>query len=99
VSNRVYYSEEAEKEMERQKMISTVVNIVVGLALGLTFGGIVALLFAPNKGQKTRKKIANQIDDTAGMSRDMTNDAIKMLEKRYDALKEQMDKMVDKVRS
>jgi gas vesicle protein len=94
----VYYSEEAEKEMERQKMISNAVNIVVGLALGLTLGGIIAVLFAPNRGVRTRRKIANQIGDTTDVGRYATSDALKMLEKQYDALKDQVDKMVGMVR-
>jgi gas vesicle protein len=94
----VYYSEEAEKDMERQKMISNAVNIVVGLALGLTLGGIIAVLFAPNRGVRTRRKIANQIGDTTDVGRYATSDALKMLEKQYDALKDQVDKMVGMVR-
>jgi gas vesicle protein len=43
-----------------------------GLLLGLALGGVVAVLYAPEKGDKTRKKLAKH----SGKWRETANDAM-----------------------
>lgn len=45
-----------------------------GLLMGLTFGGIVAVLYAPEKGDKTRKKLAKR----SGKWQEAASDAVEM---------------------
>jgi gas vesicle protein len=43
-----------------------------GLLLGLALGGVIAVLYAPEKGDKTRKKLAKH----SGKWRETANDAM-----------------------
>lgn len=47
--------------IEREKCAAKRIGIVKGLAWGTLVGGIVGVLFAPDKGENTRKKAKDEI--------------------------------------
>lgn len=70
MSQRTYYSEEA----KQQAQMKTTAIVAICLALGATIGTAIAVLFAPQSGEETRKelgeasesaleKLQNQVDD------------------------------------
>ena len=76
MSQRTYYSEEARQRAQREKTLI----VAVFLALGISIGTALAMLFAPRSGNETREEIS-----------EATDSAIKKLEARFRALREQME--------
>jgi SAM-dependent MidA family methyltransferase len=60
-NDRVYYSKEAEELASRQRFIL----VITAIALGVGFGSVIALLLAPQSGEKTRQQIGSQVETTA----------------------------------
>lgn len=58
MSNRIYYSREAEEQAHRDKFMS----VILFMVLGLSVGTVLALLFAPRSGEKTRRELSNAIE-------------------------------------
>lgn len=94
MASRIYYSEAAERIAKRQKII----QVLLFMALGMTLGAIVALLFAPDEGEKTRKAIAGAMEDGFQRGREATRDALKQLEPEFPDLRDKVDGLLDKVR-
>lgn len=87
MNDRIYYSREAEQIAAQQR---TVLALIVML-LGLGLGAVVALLFAPRKGDEVRKEIANQAENIYETSRESTGKAFKELQKDFDKLRSDVE--------
>jgi gas vesicle protein len=87
MNDRIYYSREAEQVAAQQR---TVLALIVML-LGLGLGAVVALLFAPRKGDEVRKEIANQAENIYENSRETTGKAFKELQKDFDKLRGEVE--------
>lgn len=59
MSDRIYYSREAEIRAQQERTMM----IVTFLLLGLGIGAALALLFAPQRGEQTRRDIRRAFDD------------------------------------
>lgn len=59
MTSRIYYSEEARNRALMERSVIAAVCI----ALGVTIGTILALLFAPQEGNDTRRELVNKADD------------------------------------
>lgn len=92
---RIYYSEEAKQYAQQRQMVQTILAIAIGMAVG----GAVALLFAPQSGEKFRRKLAQAIDEGYERGREATDDAISQLEKEYPGIKDRVENLVRKARS
>lgn len=92
--DRVYYSAEAEAYARKER----VALIIVAIALGLGIGAILALLFAPDEGEDTRKRIADALDEGYKRGRDSTNEALKQLEHEVPDLRKRVDDLVGKLK-
>jgi gas vesicle protein len=64
---------------------------VLGFLVGAAAGAALGVLFAPDKGTKTRKRIARQADDISSSVKDSVNENI-------EDLKEYVTTMVDDVK-
>jgi gas vesicle protein len=93
MSNRIYYSEEAEKTMRRQR----VVNALIFTGLGIGIGSVVMLFLAPNDGEKTREFIANTLEEGFQRGRESTDEALSQLEQEVPNLRERVNNLVDKI--
>jgi DNA polymerase III delta prime subunit len=93
ISDRIYYSKEAEERALRER---TVIALVV-LGLGLGFGAALALLFAPRSGEEIRHEIARQANYTAESSRDSTSKAVEMLQRDLKHLREDIEERLKKI--
>ena len=83
MNDRIYYSKEAEDLAAQQRTILALVVMLLGLGLG----AVVALLFAPRKGDDVRKDIAKNAETLYDSSRESTAKAFKDLQKDFDKLR------------
>jgi len=87
MSDRIYYSREAEIRAQRER---TMMAIVL-LGFGLGVGAIMALLFAPRSGEETRKDITNRIEPQLDHARDVTNTTVENLQRDLTRLRDDME--------
>jgi gas vesicle protein len=64
-------------------------NVVAGLLAGLAVGTVLGILFAPEKGSDTRKKIAKKGKNSLDDLKNKYNDAIDHLTSKLDYVKNQ----------
>lgn len=87
MSERRYYSYEAEQQAKREQAISA----LVFLALGLGMGAVMALLFAPKSGDKARQELMSTAEDTFEDGRETTNRALDRLQRSFDDLRDRVE--------
>jgi len=63
-------------------------KVLFGVLAGTVVGGVIALLFAPDKGANTRKNIADQGRKYSQALETKYNDVVEGLAKKYDTVKE-----------
>jgi len=94
MTNRIYYSEEAEAMMKRQRIL----DILTFTGLGIGIGSAIALLLAPNNGQKTREMLANTLEEGFQRGRATTDEALSQLEQEIPNLRERVNELVSKIK-
>ena len=79
-------------------------SVAVGLLAGLAAGAVLGVLFAPDNGENTRKKISNKSKDSLDTLKDKYNDAIDQLSSKLESVRkkggqtlEEGKKLVDQV--
>ncbi len=85
--DRIYYSREAEEQAMRERNAAMLAFLVIGV----TVGAILALLFAPRSGDKTRAEIADALDEGFNEGRKASGDAIEKLEKEFAELRKRLE--------
>ena len=89
-NNRIYYSNNAKMHSIRKN------SALIVLALGI--GAAIALMFAPNSGEKTREDLAHGLEQGVNKGHDMTDPTLKRLEKEMAELRQKLEEKVDEVR-
>ena len=93
-NNRIYYSQEAEaKAMRRMTMMT-----VLWLALGLGIGAVMALLYAPMAGEKTRKQLGKNIEESLKDGQDALEPMVNRLEKEMGELRQTVEDRIAKMK-
>ncbi|WP_367753638.1 YtxH domain-containing protein [Flavobacterium sp. WC2421] len=64
-------------------------KVILGVLGGLAAGAIMGILFAPDKGEKTRKKIKRKSNDYADDLKDKYETALDTISKKYETLKQE----------
>lgn len=90
MSQRTYYSEEAKQRAEVQATFL----VGISLVLGAVIGTIIAMLFAPKSGDKTREDLANTIEEQTERGRKASEKAISQLEHQVNDMKKRFDEVV-----
>jgi hypothetical protein len=78
MSDRIYYSREAEERAQRQRMVA----VLVFMALGLGIGTVIAMMFTP-EGQKARKKVGKAVEQSLDTGREKVSDVMSDLEDEF----------------
>ena len=74
-------------------------KILVGFLAGAAVGALAGILFAPDKGSNTRKKIATKSGDITDSVKNSFNDFIDGVKQTYSGAKEDMEEFGDKVKA
>ncbi|MEP6847186.1 MAG: YtxH domain-containing protein [Panacibacter sp.] len=71
-------------------------KIITGILLGAAAGAILGILFAPDKGSATRKKIADKSADLAETLKTKANDVSAEMSEKLRSAKEEMSSLIAK---
>jgi gas vesicle protein len=74
-------------------------KILVGFLAGAAVGALAGILFAPDKGSNTRKKIAAKSGDITDSVKNSFNDFIDGVKQTYSGAKEEVEDFSAKVKS
>ena len=82
MTDRVYYSQEAEERAKQQRQFLASIFLI----LGASVGAALALMFAPNDGEKNRQYLAERGNDIAHAGIEKLSDEISNLRERVESL-------------
>ena len=88
--SRMYYSREAEMQALRERFVLA----IVVAALGLGMGAVLALLFAPQSGDKTRHQIQEEVERVTSQGREAAKQASRDLGDKVQKLRENVEERV-----
>lgn len=71
-------------------------NVFLGLLAGVATGAVLGILFAPDKGTATRKKIMDKSDDYAGAAKEKFNELRNAVNDKYESTKDVVTELVSK---
>ena len=74
-------------------------NIVLGVLAGAAIGVVLGVLFAPDKGSETRKKIAKKTSDGADELKGKFNDLLASITENLESFKEEAEDLSGKTKS
>ena len=69
-------------------------KLIGALVLGAAIGGILGVLFAPDKGSETRKKILAQGDELSDSVKDKFNELLEEAKKEADLIKNKANEFI-----
>lgn len=92
--SRIYYSDQAERLAKQQQVL----YLVIFMAVGLGIGAILALLFAPDEGDKTRKAIASAVEDGYRRGIETASETLRQLEPEFPNIRERYNHLVGSLR-
>ena len=70
-------------------------KLLAGVLLGAAAGAVLGVLFAPDKGSETRKKISKKGTDLRDSFKTKINDLVDDLTNHYEEAKDETSKLVD----
>jgi gas vesicle protein len=71
-------------------------KILIALAAGAAAGAVLGILFAPDKGTETRRKISKRSSDIANSLRDNFNDFVDSVKENFSNAKAEVKESVEK---
>jgi gas vesicle protein len=74
-------------------------KIVVGFLAGAAVGALAGILFAPDKGSNTRKKISSKTGDITDSVKNSFGDFIDSVKNTYAGAKEEGEEFADKAKA
>jgi gas vesicle protein len=74
-------------------------KLLLGVLAGVAAGALIGILFAPEKGTETRKKIAKKGEDYVGGIKEKFNDLIDDLTKKMDGVQAKANEMAEDAKS
>ncbi len=72
------------------------VKVLLGVLAGAAVGALVGVLFAPDKGSKTRKKIMHKGEDYSDELKEKFDELVASIAKKYDAFEQGAEDLMAK---
>jgi gas vesicle protein len=73
-------------------------QVLVGGAIAMATGAVLGVLFAPDKGSTTRRKLVSRGNRYVGAARKTANEYVDLVEETLESAKETTSGLVDKVK-
>ncbi len=70
-------------------------KIVAGILIGAAAGAVLGVLFAPDKGEKTRKKLMKKGSDFTGSLKDKVNEFVDGIRDHFENAKTEAEEVVE----
>lgn len=70
-------------------------KVLLGILAGVAVGGILGVLFAPAKGSRTRKRIANKSEGYVDALKDQFDGFLDAITEKYENVKEEISDLAD----
>ena len=70
-------------------------KVLLGVLAGVAVGATLGILFAPDKGTNTRKKISRKADDYSQELEEQFNDFIKTVTRKFEDMKDEAGTMAE----
>lgn len=74
-------------------------KIITGIVSGLAVGTILGILFAPDKGCNTRRKIVKKGNDLKGGIKNSIDNLVSSIENKYGELASKVENVIDESKS
>ena len=71
-------------------------KVVLGFLAGAALGAIAGILFAPDKGSETRKKISRRTSELGDSLKDSFNEFVDRVKEGYASVRSEADELVEK---
>lgn len=68
-------------------------TLLAGIAIGAAAGAVLGILFAPDKGSKTRKRIGEKGSEVSDYLKNKFNAIVETVEKKYEDVEEKSQKV------
>jgi gas vesicle protein len=76
-----------------------IAQVLLGVLAGVAAGALAGILFAPEKGSKTRRQIIGKGEDYADALQDKFDDLVETIGKKYDNTREEAGQFIAKGRT
>lgn len=73
-------------------------KVLLGVLAGVAAGALIGILFAPDKGSETRRKIISKGEDFANSAKEGFNDVMGSVNERIDRVKEGVSNLTHKAK-
>ena len=81
------------------KNSNNALKLVGAILIGAAIGGTLGILFAPDKGSNTRKKITRKGEDIKDSIKDKFNEFVDSISEKFESVKEDISDAAEKVKS
>jgi gas vesicle protein len=73
-------------------------QVLLGVLAGIATGALLGILFAPDQGVKTRKKISKKGEDFADLVKDKVNDILDVVAEKFESGKAESSNLAKHVK-